>query len=114
MSGGAGSRRKGSRAEREVVDLHLALGVKAERVPLSGASRYRDNGADVDIYCFGSEECPLVCEVKSRKSGSGFTVLEKWLGDFDVLVLRRNNALPMIVLPWRVWARLVERVGRRQ
>jgi hypothetical protein len=109
---GARHRRNGSRVEREIVALHLALGVKAERVPLSGASRYRDNGADVDIYALGPEECPLVCEVKSRRKGEGFTLIEKWLGDFDVLVLRRNNAPPLIVLPWRVWACLVERVRR--
>jgi hypothetical protein len=27
------------------------------------------------------------------------------LGEYDVLALRRNNAEPLIVLPWRVWAR---------
>src|SRR6516162_3312494 len=32
---------KGSRIEREIVDRHKAIGVHAERFPLSGASRER-------------------------------------------------------------------------
>ena len=37
----------------------------------------------------------------SRKNGAGFAQLERWLGEYDLLVLRRNHANPMIVLPWR-------------
>jgi hypothetical protein len=79
--------------------------------PLSGASRFRGSGHDLDIYpC--REEAPLVAEMKARKNGSGFTQLEGWLGDYDVLFLRRNNAEPMVVLPWRTWAMLLERIRR--
>jgi hypothetical protein len=42
--------------------------------------------------------------------GAGFTTLEKWLGEFDLLALRRNNADPVVVLLW--WSRLLERVRR--
>ena len=38
------SRDKGARIEREIVAAHEALGIKSERVPLSGASRYQGNG----------------------------------------------------------------------
>ena len=110
--GGARQRRKGDRIEREIVDRHRALGVHAERYPLSGASRFRGSGHDIDIYAFGTEGAPLIAEVKARKSGSGFVTLESWLADYDILFLRRNNADPLIVLPWRVWARLLERVRR--
>jgi len=49
----------------------------------------------------------------SRKNGAGFiTQLERWLGEYDLLVLRRNHADPTIVLPWRTWAALLMR-GRR-
>jgi len=48
--------------------------------------------------------------VKKRKGGAGFTQLEKWLGNYDALFLRRNHADPMVVLPWRVWSRLIQRV----
>jgi hypothetical protein len=109
---GARHRRKGDRIERELVALHRALGIAAERYPLSGASRFRGAGHDLDIYALGKDEAPLVAEVKGRKNGAGFTTLERWLGEYDLLVLRRNHADPLIVLPWRVWARLLDRVRR--
>jgi len=82
---GARHRRKGNRVERELVQLHKALGVQAERYPLSGANRFRGSGHDLDIYAFGTEEGPLVAEVKSRQFGAGFVTLEKWLGEYDCL-----------------------------
>jgi Holliday junction resolvase len=106
---GRTSQRKGGRVEREIVALHKDMGVHAERVPLSGASRYRGNGADVDVYARGKEEAPFVCEVKARKNGNGFTTLESWLSDYDCLFLRRNHAEPLVVLPWRVWRSLLQR-----
>jgi Holliday junction resolvase len=110
--GGARHRRKGDRCEREIVALHLALGVHSERVPYSGAMRYRGHSADVDVYALGREECPLVSECKSRKAGGGFVQLEKWLGEKRFAVSRRNHADPLVLLPWRVWVRLLERVRR--
>jgi Holliday junction resolvase len=109
---GARHRRKGDRCERELVERHEALGVYAERYPLSGASRFRNSGHDVDIYAFGREEAPIVAEVKARKNGAGFVQLETWLGEYDTLFLRRNNADPLILLPWRMWARLLAKVQR--
>ena len=105
---GAAHRRKGDRIEREIVDRHKALGAHAERYPLSGASRFP--GAGVDVYLFGRDDAPIVAEVKGRKSGVGFTTLERWLGEYDALFLRRNNADPLVVLPWRIWARILEKV----
>jgi Holliday junction resolvase len=93
------ARDKGARIEREIVAAHTELGVKGERVPLSGAARYRGNGADVDLYVFGPDAAPLVCEVKARASGEGFATLERWLGDADALFLRRDRAEPLVVLP---------------
>ena len=106
---GARPRRKGDRIEREIVERHTALGIKAERYPLSGASRFRGSGHDVDIYTFGNDAAPMVAEVKGRKNGAGFVTLEKWLGKYDGLFLRRNNADPLVLLPWRIWARLLGR-----
>ena len=108
MSGRA-PRRKGDRVEREIVALHRELGIKAERVPLSGAAGGSFSG-DVEVYAAGPEAAPLVAEVKARVNGAGFVTLEKWLGENDILFLRRDRAEPIVVLPWRTWARLV---GRR-
>ena len=110
--GGHRSRLKGVRTEREIVSRHAAIGVKAERYPLSGGSHFRGSGHDIDVYAFGTDEGPLVAEVKSRGSGAGFLTLERWLGEYDCLFLRRNGAEPMVLLPWRVWAALLGS-GRR-
>lgn len=109
---GARHRRKGDRIEREIVQRHMDLGIRSERYPLSGASRFRGSGHDVDIYVFGQDEAPIVAEVKSRAGGAGFVTLERWLSEYDALFLRRNNADPIVLLPWRLWARLLERVRR--
>jgi Holliday junction resolvase len=104
LSGGRRPRRKGDVIEREFVERHKAIGIHAERYPLSGSSRFRGSGHDVDVYALGRDEAPLVAEVKARKGGAGFVQLERWLGDYDLLVLRRNNADPLIIVPWRTWA----------
>jgi Holliday junction resolvase len=109
---GAKHRRKGDRVERELVALHRAIGIHCERYPLSGASRFRGSSHDIDLYIWGREQAPAVCEVKARKNGAGFTTLENWLGQFDCLFLKRNHGDPLVVLPWRIWQQLIS--GNRQ
>jgi hypothetical protein len=117
---GKASRDKGARREIAIVARHRNIGVKAERVPLSGASRYRGNGADVDIYPFGPDAAPLLCEVKARENGEGFKTIEAWLGDHDVLFLQRDQEAvgqpapePLVVIPWRVWDRFLRMTKRK-
>lgn len=109
---GAKHRRKGDRVEREIVELFEGLGIHAERYPLSGASRFRGSGHDLDIYVYGRESGPFVAEVKARKNGGGFVQLERWLGEYDLLVLKRNNREPMIVLPWRSLEGMLRQIKR--
>ena len=111
-TGGARHRRKGARIEREIVERHRQFGIHAERYPLSGASKFRGSGHDIDLYLFGHDEAPVVAEVKSRKKGAGFATLEKWLADYDALFLRRDNADPLVLLQSRMWSRILERVRR--
>ena len=108
----ASERRKGARLEREIVDLHRRLGIHAERVPLSGAMRYQGGAHDVDVYGLGRDAGPLCCEVKARRGGKGFKTLERWLSDNDALFLRRDHAEPLVLLPWRAWARLLAKARR--
>jgi hypothetical protein len=112
MSGGRSPRRKGGDIERELVELHRALGIYAERYPLSSASRFRGCRHDLDLYLYGRDEAPLLAEVKARKNGTGFAQLEKWLGDYDALFLRRDRADALVLLPWRIWADLIQQ-GKR-
>lgn len=98
---GKASRDKGLRRERAIVEIHTKSGLHAERVPLSGATRYRGNGADVDLYVRGPS--PLKSEVKARGEGNCFRTLERWLGTNDALFLWRDRAAPLVVLPLHVW-----------
>ena len=107
---GKASRDKGLRRERAIVDIHQKSGLRAERVPLSGAVRYQGNGADVDLYVRGAE--PLKAEVKARGEGSGFRTLEHWLGPNDALFLMRDRAEPLVVLPLRIWLEVACRSAR--
>jgi hypothetical protein len=68
--GGARHRRNGDRCEREIIARHAELG--GERYPSSGASCFRGSGHDAALYIFGTDAAPALCEVKSRKDGSGF------------------------------------------
>lgn len=98
---GVKSKRKGYRLERGTVKLLHSIGLEdAIRVPLSGASPQWKG----DIEVAG-----LRCEVKGRASGDGFKVLERWLGDNDVLFLRRDRQLPLVLMPWKTWRGIWER-----
>ena len=95
---GSKERAKGLRVEREIVHRFKDAGVDAERVPLSGAA----GGSYSGDVSFGD----WVAEVKARKDGAGFKKIEEWLGDNDCLILKKNNADPMVVLPWDQFIKL--------
>jgi Holliday junction resolvase len=65
---GAMSTRKGSRIERELVQLHRDIGVHCERYPLSGASRFRGSGHDLDIDARGKEEAPFLLRLRRART----------------------------------------------
>ena len=98
-------RDKGARREREIVAMHKALEVHAERVGVAYAK-----GHDVDIFWRGVDYGALIAEVKARRSGAGFKTLEDWLGENDLLFLIRDCQEPLVVLPWRVWEEILRRV----
>ena len=105
---GSPSRDKGMRVERKIVDLHREIGIKAERVPLSGAMTFRNTGStDVDVYPLGPDAAPFVCEVKARGTGGGFVTIERWLGNADVLFLVKDRAPPLVMLPWARWQEIL-------
>lgn len=104
---GKASRDKGLRRERALVEIHTKCGIHAERVPLSGASRYQGNGGDLDIYVRGRGAPPYTAEVKARANGSGFKMLADWLAGHDALFLWQDRAAPFVVLPLHVWLELL-------
>lgn len=97
---GKPSRDKGARREREIVASHIAIGVQARRVPLSGA--VDGFKGDVQIWALGGV---LTGEVKARKDG--FKTLRTWLTDADVLFLMADRAEPLVCIPWSRWAQIL-------
>lgn len=93
---GAKHRRKGDRVEREIVQLLIRSGIWAERYPLSGASHFRDSGHDIDVYVFGRDAVPHQYEVKSRKDGKGFALIDRWLEECHGLITKANNRDPIV------------------
>ena len=91
------SRTKGARIEREIVQRHHDAGLPCEKISRSGYS-----GPDLQIG-------DLTAEVKARRSGDGFKQLEGWLGDADLLFLRRDRQDPLIVMPWTVYLKLMRK-----
>jgi hypothetical protein len=105
----AGSKQKGSRIEREIAQKLTDAGIPSRRVVMSGAAaRYDERLAgDVDIGLQLDGRALFTAEVKARKNGSGFATLEKWLGDNDLLVLRRDRASPFVAMPWATFIELM-------
>ena len=95
---GRSARDKGNRVERELVNAFKAAGMTAERVPLSGAAGGSYTG---DLIVEG-----MRAEVKVRKGGAGFTQLEKWMGDNDLLILKRDRQPPMVAMDWETFVTL--------
>ena len=93
-------RSKGARIEREIVHLHHDAAIPAEKVSRTGHS-----GSDLQIANEFSGE------VKARKSGEGFATLERWLGEGDLLFLRRDRQPPMVCMSWATYARLMRTQG---
>jgi hypothetical protein len=85
------------------VQAHTEIGVEARRVPLSGACDGYPGDVVLEVPGVGK----LVAESKARAAGAGFKTLERWLGDNDVLLLVRDRAAPVVVLPWSTWSRLL-------
>lgn len=98
--GGRASKAKGSRIERECVNLLQEAGLAAERVPLSGSVGGKYAG-DISVPVLGIDR---TLEVKCRASGWKQTYA--WLADNYGLVIRADRAEPLIVLRLKDFAEL--------
>lgn len=112
---GKKSRDKGARVERNMVAKLEEIGIKAQRVPLSGgvggvkpddelAVQFRD-----DLLC-KLEFWLFRAEVKARANADGWTTVKKWLGQSDMLLLVENRKEPLVVLPWHSFDQIVSMI----
>mgnify|MGYP003653600174 CR=1 FL=1 len=93
---GKSQRDKGSRVERKILKMFQKLGMEGKRVGFLPALGIPTKG-DLEIE-------GMNIEVKARKNGEGFKVIEQWLSDNDMLVLVANNKEPLIVQTFSNWA----------
>jgi len=94
-------RDKGARVEREIVQRFIDIGLHAEKIPLSGAAGGSFSG---DLLVNGRR-----VEVKSRKDGTGFKLLYRWLGDNDWLVLKQDRSEPLVVMTIQALGSLISK-----
>lgn len=83
-------------------------GLAAERVPLSGAAHGRFNG-DVSVPLLGIDRR---CELKARSDG--FKELYKWLGGADLLVVKADRQVPLVVVPLQLAIELIKAAERNR
>lgn len=98
------SRDKGARFEREVVARHLAAGIEAERVPLSGAAGGSYMG-DVIVAGKLRGEC--------KRIGTGLAKLHAAIEQSaaDMVFIRQDRGDLLVVLPWETWQTLAPLVA---
>ena len=90
------AKRKGTKLEKEVVDLLNRIGVPARRQPGSGI--YQDFPHDVEIQLGGGHETVrLIVECKSWKNG--WLTGDKAMGKADLLVIKRDRAEECYYMP---------------
>ena len=98
---GKPSRDKGLRVEREIVNACHEVGIKAERVPLSGAAGGSYTG---DLMLCDK----FRCEVKARREGAGFRLLYQWKSLNDILIVKQDRSVPLFVMDLDTLSRLMK------
>ena len=102
----AKSKIRGYNVEIQIRDKHIAYGIPCERVPLSGSMGGLYMG---DLNIPSVANLKFVLEVKARRNGSGFKVIEQWLENRDILFVKRNNQDPMVVMNFDLYLKLMKK-----
>ena len=101
---GKKSKRKGYTGEREIVQLLNKYGIKAERVPLSGALKGKLSG-DVDCTIKGEHK-----KIESKRRKDGFKELYKFIeqDDCDYIFMRADRKDWIVAMTFGEWLELVK------
>lgn len=101
---GKPSRDKGARYERELVTAFRDMGLKAERVPLSGATDFAKN--DVEVTA-GFDPRPVFSgEAKRRKQLPKF--FTEALDGADFAAFRQDHGETLIVIRLKTFGELLQ------
>lgn len=107
---GKRAKRKGYAGEVEIVKLLQKYGIKAERVPLSGALKSEKYSCDIVIWL--DENKTKRAESKRRKSG--LKTLQKWLNqdkNSSYIFFREDYGDWLVVMPVLEFIELVKEGG---
>lgn len=101
---GKKSKRKGYTGEREIVQLLNKYGIKAERVPLSGALKGKLSG-DIDCTIKGESK-----KIESKRRKDGFKELYKFIeqDDCDYIFMRADRKDWIVAMTFGEWLELVK------
>jgi hypothetical protein len=102
-SGGRSPRRKGSAFEREAVDLLQALGLAAERVPLSGAVKGGKYDHDISCPVRGVDR-----RIEAKRRARAFRTIDRMLAGNFALIVRDDRSRPMVVMLLETFAELAK------
>jgi Holliday junction resolvase len=106
--GGKAPRQKGNRMERSCVLLARALGLTAERVPLSGAAG-GSYVSDITIRVLG-----LLRRFECKWRGDGYKQIYKHLGTNDGLIIKADDKPMLMVQPYEDWLRMAVIASRNE
>lgn len=98
------SRNKGAGYERELVNQFRDAGLKAVRVPLSGATEYAKG--DVEVTAGFDGKTVYVGEAKRRKALPEW--IEAALGENDFMVMREDGGKSLVVIRLPLFAELLQ------
>lgn len=103
---GKAQRDKGARFEREIVHALRAYGLRADRVPLSGASE----GFKGDVRLIDHNEVSMTIECKKRAHGQ--KQIREWIEEADLLVLGADRQEALVVLRLKDFCELQAEAGQ--
>lgn len=104
------NKRKGTYSENKIVKLLNESGIPSERMPLSGAMKRfpGDIAIGGDVLDFN-----YIGEVKFRKNGQGYRMLERWIKKADILFLDKNYDEPLVVIRFSLLSKLLKRSNKK-
>ena len=102
---GKKSKRKGYTGEREIVQLLNKYGIKAERVPLSGALKSEKMKGDIDCTINGELK-----KIESKRRKDGFRELYKFIeqDDCNYIFMRADRKDWIVAMTFGEWLELVK------
>lgn len=103
---GKASRDKGASFEREIVNWHRAIGVPAERIPLSGAVKGNYAG---DLRLGPTLGMVAECKRRARGFGTLYDALDQ--DGADLLFVRDDRKPALVVLPMATYEAMLSWCG---